>query len=85
MLWITYHLWSQIKRFVFNFYQQQIRLMFCVYVGRTIFIPSKEGVAQGDPFVMALYGPMFLPLSAHLRRKFPEVLQPWSTNNGAMD
>jgi hypothetical protein len=50
-----------------------------------IFILSMEGVAQGDPFAMALYGITLLPLIAHLRRMFPEVLQPWFADDGTMD
>ena len=50
-----------------------------------VFILSKEGVAQGDPFTMALYGIMLLPLIANLKRMFPRVLQPWFADDGAMD
>ena len=42
-------------------------------------------MAQGDPFAMALYGIMLLPLIAHLKRMFPRVLQPRFTDDGAMD
>ena len=50
-----------------------------------VFILSKEGVAQDNPFAMVLYGIMLLPLIAHLKRMFPKVFQSWFTNDGTMD
>ena len=51
----------------------------------TVFILRKEGLAQGDQFAMTLYEIMLLPLITHLNRMLSEVLQPWFTDNGAMD
>ena len=45
---------------------------------------SKEGVAQGDPLAVTLYGITLLSLIKHLRVAYPNVLQPWYTDNGAM-
>jgi hypothetical protein len=45
---------------------------------------SREGVAQGDPLAMALYGITLLPLIEHLRAEFPDVLQPWYADDGVM-
>ena len=42
---------------------------------------SREGVAQGDPLSMALYGIGLLPLGKHLRVEHPRVLQPWFADN----
>ena len=50
----------------------------------SIILMSREGVAQGDPLAMALYGIALLPLIEHLRAEFPDVLQPWYADDGAM-
>ena len=47
-------------------------------------ILSKEGVTQGDPLAMALYGIALLPLAELLREEFPEVLQLWYADDAAM-
>ena len=71
-------------RFAFNAYRHQHRL----YVRRAglaaLVILSMEGVTQGDPLAMALYGIALLPLIEHLRSRHPRVLQPWYADDGAM-
>ena len=47
-------------------------------------ILSNEGVTQGDPLAMALYGIALLPLTELLRKEFPKVLQPWYADDAAM-
>ena len=76
MLWTVRHLWPRMSRFILNCYRHQIRMVIRMLGESAVFILSKEGVAQGDPFAMALYGIMLLPLIAHLKRMFPRVLQP---------
>ena len=85
MLWTVRHLWPRMSRFALNCYRHQIRMVIRISGESAVFILSKEGVAQGDPFAMALYGIMLLPLIAHLKRMFPKVLQPWFADDGAMD
>ena len=45
---------------------------------------SKEGVTQGDPLAMVLYGITLLPLAELLRMACPTVLHPWYADNAAM-
>ena len=45
---------------------------------------SKESVAQGNPLAMALYNIALIPLIEHLRATYPDVLQPWYADDGAM-
>ena len=52
--------------------------------GDAIYIPSKEGFAQGDPLAMVLYGSGLLPLANILRIKFPDLLQPWYADDAAV-
>ena len=49
-----------------------------------IFLLSLEGVTQGDPLAMALFGIAVCPLADILRREFPDVLQPWYADDAAM-
>ena len=42
-----------------------------------VFVLSKEGVTQGCPLGMILYGVSLLGLGEHLREEAPGVLQPW--------
>ena len=84
MLWTIRHSWPKMARFAFNAYRHQWRL----YVRRAglaaLIILSMEGVTQGNPLAMALYGVALLLLIEHLRQRHPRMLQPWCADNGAM-
>jgi hypothetical protein len=45
--------------------------------GVAAFAFSKEGVAQGDPLAMVVYGLGILPLILQLKEEFPSVSQQW--------
>ena len=63
MLLTVQHRCTKMSRFVFNCYRHEIRLI-CRHPGGTaLIILSKEGIMQGDPLVMALYGIALLPLA----------------------
>ena len=84
MLWTVRHRCSKISRFTFSCYRHVI-IFICRQPGGKVKITlSKEGVTQGDPLAMALYGIALLPLAAILREQFPEVLQSRYTDNAAM-
>ena len=53
-------------------------------VHMAMILMNREGVAQGDPLAMALYGITLLPLIKHLRTEFPDMLRPWYADDGAM-
>ena len=76
MLWTIRRHWPKMARFAFNAYRYQRRL----YVRRAglvaLIILFMEGVTQGDPLSMAMYGVALLPLIEHLRRGHPRVLEP---------
>ena len=63
MLWRVRHLWPYMSRFASNCYRHQIRMVVRMLGKCAMFTLSKVGVAQGDPFVMALYGIMLPPSS----------------------
>ena len=52
--------------------------------GEPAIILGKEGVTQGDPLAMALYGITTPLLAEILRENFPDVLQPWYADDAAM-
>jgi hypothetical protein len=73
------HEWPSRARFVFNCYKHWAVLVLRGNDDHTLFICSKEGVTQGDPLSMFAYG--ILPLIRQLKAKFPQVEQPWYTDD----
>ena len=64
------HRVAKLSRFSFNCYRHEIRLV-CRQPGDdALILLSKEGVTQGDPLAMALYGIALLPLAEILRESF---------------
>ena len=85
MLWTMRHCCRKLSRFAFNCYRRDVRLV-CRRPGReALIILSKEGVTQGTPLSMALYGIVLLPLAEILQEEFPSVMQPWYADNDAMN
>ena len=64
MLWVARHYWPGGARFSFNCYRHWAQL---VLRGTGEHVLSKEGVTQGDPLAMVLYGIGLLPLVHSLR------------------
>ena len=84
MLWTVRHRCPKLARFAFNCYRHQIRLV-CRRPGKlALILLSREGVTQGDPLSMALYGIALLPLAERLRAAAPSVMQPWYADDAAM-
>jgi hypothetical protein len=84
MLWTLKHRCPKLARFAFNCYRHEARLL-CRRPGQdALILLSKEGVTQGDPLSMALYGIALLPLAEKLRAKSPAVMQPWYADDAAM-
>ena len=84
MLWTVRYRCPKLSRFAFNCYQHQARLV-CRRPGKeALTLLSQEGVTQGDPLSMALYGIALLPLAEVLREASPNVLQPWYADDAAM-
>ena len=85
MLWVVRHKWARGARYAFNLYRHDARLMVRGPVGTAPkFILSREGVTQGCPLGMILYGVALLPLAEDLRVAFPGALQPWYADDFAM-
>ena len=78
------HRCPSLAAYSFNCYRHQIRLIFRQPGGEPEIILSQEGITQGDPLAMVLYGITLLPLAEALRMEFPDVLQPWYADDAAM-
>ena len=84
MLWTVRHRWANGALFAFNCYRHAARLVLRSAGGPASTLLSQEGVTQGDPLSMILYGLTLVPLAASLREAVPEVLQPWYADDAAM-
>jgi len=84
MLWTVRHRWAAGARFAFNCYRHQAQLVMRSPGSEATVLRSMEGVTQGDPLSMYLYGLALLPLSESLRRAVPAVRQLWYADDLAM-
>jgi hypothetical protein len=84
MLWTVKHRWANGARFAFNCYRHSVVLILRRPGKPCLIILSKEGVTQGDPLAMLLYGVALIPLAAALRAAVPTVVQPWYADDAAM-
>ncbi|KAI2506100.1 hypothetical protein MHU86_8331 [Fragilaria crotonensis] len=83
MLWTVRHRWANGARFSFNCYRHSAQLLLRRR-GDCEIILSREGVTQGDPLSMVLYGLALTPLAETLRARVPTVAQPWYADDAAM-
>ena len=84
MLWTVRHRWAAGARFALNCYRHSAILIVRRPGGRCATIDSEEGVTQGDPLAMLLYGVALLPLAESLRKAEPTLLQPWYADDFMM-
>ena len=82
-LWTIRHLWPSGARFVFNCYKHWSLLIMRGEDGDITMLHSKEGVTQGDPLAMVVYGVGMLPLTHILRRQTEEMMQLWYADDAA--
>ena len=83
MLWQVRFRWPSGSRFAFNCYRHHGQLVMRRPSGESIILFSQEGVTQGDPLSMILYGLGLLPLTRLLKKEFPELIQPWYADDAA--
>ena len=71
-------------RFSFNCYRHSAQLILRRRGKDCAIILSREGVTQGDPLSMVLYGLSLTPLAKSIRAAVPTVVQPWYAEDAAM-
>jgi hypothetical protein len=84
MLWNTRHLCPMLALFAFNVYKHHSILHIRSLDGDPgAVLHSREGVTQGDPLSMVLYGVGMLPLIKQLKELYPTLYQPWYADDAA--
>ena len=68
-LWTVRHRWTAGARFAFNCYRHWSLLLLRGKEVEATFLHSKEGVTQGDPLAMIVYGIGMLPLTEKTAKK----------------
>ncbi|KAI2504762.1 hypothetical protein MHU86_9698 [Fragilaria crotonensis] len=84
MLWTVRHRWANGARFSFNCYRHSAQLLLRRRGDDCEIILSREGVTQGDPLSMVLYGLALTPLATTIRARVPTIVQPWYADDAAM-
>ena len=83
MLWTVQHRWPEGARFAFNCYKHWSQILLCQPGELPVTILSRQGVTQGDPLSMVLYGITFVPLAEELRAADPGLLSPFYVDDAA--
>jgi hypothetical protein len=77
MLWNVRHRWTKASRLAFNCYRHHGLVVVRGCGGKPAYIiPHKDGVSQGDPLAMALYGVALLPLAEGMEKAVPKAVTP---------
>jgi hypothetical protein len=84
MLWTVRHKWAAGARFAFNCYRHSAQLILRRKGRPGYTLLSEEGVTQGDPLSMVLYGLALVPLAATLRKEHPTVVQAWYADDSVL-
>ena len=85
MLWTVQHHWPVGARFAFNFYRHWEQLLLRQPGKSPVTILSREGVTQGDPFLMVLIGITLTPLAEELRAADLGLLLTFYANDRAFE
>jgi hypothetical protein len=84
VLWTVQHRWAAGARSAFNCYRHSAQLILQGEGRPGYTLLSAEGVTQGDPPSMVLYGLVLVPLADTLRQAHLVVVHAWYANNGQL-
>ena len=79
------HRWPVGVRFAFNFYMHWAQLLLRQPEEPAVKSLSREGVTQGDPLSIVLYGITLVPLTEELRAADMGLLYPFYEDDAAFD
>ena len=85
MLWTVRHRWTAGERFNLNFYKHWAQLLLHQPGETQVTILHREGVIQGDPLSMVLYGITLVPLAEELRAADPGLLSPFYADDATFE
>ena len=85
ILWNVRHRWPAGERFAFNYYRHWAQHILHQLGKPPVKILSKEGITQGDPISMVLYGINLVPLAEWLRAADLGILPPFYGDDAAFD
>ena len=84
MLWTVRHRWANGSRLVFNCYRHSAILILRRRNGDAIVLLSREGVTQGDPLSMVVYGLTLVPLAETVRGEVPDLVHAWYADDACL-
>ena len=85
MLWTVRYRWPAGARSAFNCYRHWAQLLILHLEEPPVTILSREGVTQGDPLSVVLYGITLIPLVKELRAADPGLLSLFYVDDAAFD
>ena len=83
-LWTARYRWTAGSGFAFNCYRHSAILILRRPGRPCLRLLSEEGVTQGDPLSMVLYGIALAPLTKRLRAEEPVAMQAWYADDCAI-
>ena len=66
MMWTVRHHWTAVARFAFNCYKHWVQLLLSHLGSPSVTLMIRNGVMQGYPLSMVLYGITLVPLTKDL-------------------
>ena len=85
MLWTVQYRWLSGARFAFNCYRRWLKFLLRQPGEPPVTILSREGVNQGDPLSMVLYGITLVPIAKELIVAYPGILSPFYVDDAVFD
>ena len=85
MLWTVWHLCPAGARFAFNLYRHRAQLLLRQPEEPPVTILSREGLTQGEPLLIVLYGVPLVPLAKELRSEDSGLLSLFYADDAVID